>query len=316
MIISMGDASSPIFIRVATTKGGVQMGQRFYVDDYFHIGQMHLGSGKPCQDYSFSGVYGDAAFAIVSDGCSAGRHTDVGARVIALSTVNAIQQWLKAANVPINKLSQLVTEQHNYAILKSHEAFNLQLSDMLATCLYVCLTPMGGLVGVQGDGVIAKVYRDGSITLAAYQWDNNTPLYSAYTADNYNSFIKVHGDDLNLSPLQVEYHHHNALGDIQINPQSISLGEAIKGVTQKISGDEVKELSFLVVFTDGVMQVEGIHWKDAVIQLLAFKNVEGEFAKRRMIRFIKDSKTEGKKGPLDDISYAVIRIGHETSGEA
>ncbi|OGM99294.1 MAG: hypothetical protein A2915_02485 [Candidatus Yanofskybacteria bacterium RIFCSPLOWO2_01_FULL_41_34] len=291
------------------------MGQRFCVDDYFHIGQMHLGSGKPCQDYSFSGVIDEGAFAIVSDGCSTGRHTDVGARIIALSTVSALQRWLKATNTSINKLGQLVTEQHNYAILKSCEAFNLQLPDMLATCLYVCLTPTGGLVGIQGDGVIAKVYRDGSITLAAYRWDNNTPLYPAYAADNYSSFIKVHGNDPNLSPLQVEYHHHNALGDIQINPQSISLGEAIKGITQKISGDEAVELSFLAVFTDGVMQVEGVHWKDAVLQLLAFKNVEGEFAKRRMIRFIKNSKAEGKKGPLDDISYAVIRIDHEIPEE-
>ena len=70
------------------------MGQRFYVDDYFHIGQMHLGSGKPCQDYSFSGIIDEGAFAIVSDGCSTGRHTDVGARIIVLSTVNAIQRWL------------------------------------------------------------------------------------------------------------------------------------------------------------------------------------------------------------------------------
>lgn len=292
------------------------MGQRFYVDDYFHIGQMHLGSGKPCQDYSFSGVTDEGAFAIVSDGCSNGRHTDVGARIIALSTVNALQRWLKDANIPISKLSQLVTEQHNYAILKSCEAFNLQLSDMLATCLYACLTPMGGLLGVQGDGVVAKVYKDGSITLVAYQWDNNTPLYPAYAADNYNSFIKVHGNDPNLSPLQVEYHHYNALGDTQINLQNISLSEAVKGITQKISGDEAEELSFLAVFTDGVMQIEGVHWKNAVLQLLAFKNVEGEFAKRRMIRFIKDSKAEGKKGPLDDISYAVIRIDHETPKEA
>ncbi len=291
------------------------MGQRFYVDDYFHIGQMHLGSGKPCQDYSFSGVIDEGAFVIVSDGCSTGRHTDVGARIIALSTVNAIQQWLKATHIPVNKLGQLIIEQHNYAILKSCEAFNLQLPDMLATCLYACLTPTGGLVGVQGDGVIAKVYKNESITLAAYRWDNNTPLYPAYAADDYKGFIEVHGNDPNLSPLQVEYHHYNALGDIKINLQSISLSEAIQGVTQRISDDETTGLSFLAVFTDGVMQVEGIHWKDAVLQLLAFKNVEGEFAKRRMIRFIKDSKADGKKGPLDDISYAVIRIDRETPKE-
>ena len=292
------------------------MKQRFYVDDYFHIGQMHLGSGKPCQDYSFSGVIDEGVFAIVSDGCSTGRHTDVGARVIALSTVNALQRWMKNTNVPINKLSELVTDQHNYAILKSTEAFSLQLVDMLATCLYVSLTPNGGLVSVQGDGVIAKVYKDGSITIVAYRWDDNMPLYPAYAEDNYKSFIEAHGGDPELKCLKAEHHYQDALGGIKINFQNISLNEAIKGITQEISKDEIAKLSFLAVFTDGVMQVEGIHWKDAVLNLLAFKTLEGEFAKRRMIRFIKDSKSENKKGPLDDISYAVIRIDNEISEEA
>lgn len=290
---------------------------KFYVDDYFHIGQMHLASGKPCQDYSFSGIADGSAFAIVSDGCSTGRHTDVGARIIALSTVNALQRWLKVAKTPINELSKLVTMQHSYALLKSAEAFNLQLPDMLATCLYACLTSDGGLISVQGDGVIAKAHKDGSITLVAYRWDNNTPLYPAYAADNYRSFIKAHGDDPNCHSLQVEHHYQDVGGGIQINLQNISLGEAIKGITQEISRDEIDGLSFLAVFTDGVMQVEGMHWKDTVLQLLAFKNVEGEFAKRRMIRFIKDSRNGGeKKGPLDDISFSVIRIDNETSEEA
>lgn len=290
---------------------------KFFVDNYFHIGQKHLGLGKPCQDYSFSGTADDGAFAIVSDGCSSGRHTDVGARVIALSTANAIQEWLKNRDEPLEKLNQIVTKQHSYALPKSREVFNLQLPDMLATCLYTCLTPDGGLISVQGDGVIAKAYRDGSTALVAYQWDNNTPLYPAYAADNYKSFIRAHGDDPSCHSLQVEHHYQDVGGGIQINLQSISLGEAIKGITQEISRDEIEGLSFLAVFTDGVMQVEGMHWKDAVLQLLAFKNVEGEFAKRRMIRFIKDSRNGGeKKGPLDDISYAVIRVENEKIKEA
>ncbi len=290
------------------------MKQKFYVDDYFHIGQMHIVSGKPCQDYSFSGLVRDSAFAVVSDGCSSGRYTDVGARIIALSTVAALQE-LRASNTDTHQVSQLVTQRHDQALLKASEAFNLQLPDLLATCLYVCITPQGGLISIQGDGVIAKVYRDGSLTLIAYQWDNNTPLYPAYVADNYKSFINTHGGDSDFHALKFERYHRAADGSVQINLQSISLANAIKGITLEISGDEIAGLSFLAIFTDGVMQVDGMDWKDAVLQLLAFKSIEGEFAKRRMIRFIKDSKTENKRGPLDDISYAVIRIDHKTSEE-
>ncbi len=289
----------------------------FTVDDYFHIGQMHLGSGKPCQDYSFSGVTNEGAFVIVSDGCSTGRHTDVGARIIALSTANVLQWWLKNQNIPLSKLAERVMQQYSYAMQKSSEAFNLQLLDMLATCLYGCFTPTGGLVSVQGDGVVAKVYRDGSVILIAYRWENNTPLYPAYMADDFKNFIKAHGDDLSFPALKVEYYHQNDCKGECTNSGSITLDQAIKGITHEIDSTELNELSFLAIFTDGVMQVDGMNWKDVVLQLLAFKNVEGEFAKRRMIRFIKDSRNIGeKKGPLDDISYAVIRVDHEASKEA
>ncbi|MBI4160807.1 MAG: protein phosphatase 2C domain-containing protein [Candidatus Yanofskybacteria bacterium] len=315
------------------------MRQRFYVDDYFHIGQTHLGSGKPCQDYSFSGVHENGAFAIVSDGCSTGRHTDVGARIIALSTAHALGLWFKGKNIPLAQLRYLVKEQHDYAMLRSSEILDLQFKDLLATCIYACLAPDGGLVSIQGDGAIAKVYRDGSVVFIGYRWDDDMPLYPAYAADNYRGFIKAHGDDPNARPLKVEHYHYDLCGGVRVNLQSVSLDEAIRGVAQEILKEEVSELSFLVVFTDGVMQVEGMDWTDAVWQLLAFKNLNGEFAKRRMIKFIKDSKKDGRKGPpsavgstksvfgetksaeqspplvrrgpLDDISYAVIRIEHE-----
>lgn len=295
------------------------MTQRFYVDDYFHIGQMHLGSGKPCQDYSFSGATDEGAFALVSDGCSTGRHTDVGARVIALATVNTIQRWVKEKTVSIEKLDKMVTEQHKTAISKSIEAFGLELQDMLATCAYACITPEGGLINVNGDGVVAYIYIDGVVTLTSYQWSNNAPMYPAYAVDDYKSFIDFHGGHLDEPVLKIESYSYD---QTQSHPaifapisNVITLGEAINGRAIKISESETKNLKFIAVFTDGVMQVEGMGWQDVVLGLLAFKNLEGEFAKRRMIRFIKDSKRDNCKGPLDDIAYAVIRIDHEISEE-
>lgn len=291
---------------------------KFYVDDYFHIGQMHLGSGKPCQDYSFSGVTDDeGAFALVSDGCSTGRHTDVGARVIALATVNTIQHWAKEKTFPIEKLDKMVTEQHKAAITKSIEAFGLELQDMLATCAYACITPKGGLINVNGDGVVACIYTDGVVALTSYQWSNNAPMYPAYAGDDYKSFINFHGGHLDAPVLKIESYSYD---QDQSHPvrfistsRVITLGEAINGSAIKISESETKNLKFIAVFTDGVMQVEGIEWQDVVLGLLAFKNLEGEFAKRRMIRFIKDSKRDNYRGPLDDIAYAVIRIDHKIS---
>ena len=93
----------------------------------------------------------------------------------------------------------------------------------------------------------------------------------------------------------------------------MSLAEGIGAVTIPIRPEELGDLEFLAVFSDGVTQIDGLDWKDAVVQLLAFKTTEGEFAKRRMIRLIKDAQAKGK-GPVDDIAYAVVRIIQEEDG--
>jgi hypothetical protein len=58
------------------------------------------------------------------------------------------------------------------------------------------------------------------------------------------------------------------------------------------------------------MQIPGMRWTVVVRDLLAFKSTEGEFAKRRMTRFIRDLSKD-KRAPIDDISYAVVRIIHD-----
>ncbi|MDO8754959.1 MAG: hypothetical protein Q7J80_13765, partial [Anaerolineales bacterium] len=82
----------------------------------------------------------------------------------------------------------------------------------------------------------------------------------------------------------------------------------------KIPQDVLELLEFVAVFSDGATQVDELDWKDVVVQSMAFKTAEGEFAKRRMSRLIQDSQKTGR-GPIDDISYAVTRIIHEEEGE-
>ena len=209
--------------------------------------------------------------------------------------------------------------EHRVAIQKSSEAFGLGEEDMLATCAYALMTPKGGLVNVLGDGVTAEIYSSGIVSLTSYQWANNAPLYPAYAVDNYKSFIEYHGNDLKAPLMQVE---HCLLGlpnyDNNLLPTSTftshrSLETCIQGAAAKKPAGVLK---FIAVFTDGVLQVDGMKWQDVVLELLAFKNLEGEFAKRRMIRFIKDSKKDAKKGPLDDISFAVIRIDEGLNRES
>ena len=65
--------------------------RRYTTDSVFAIGASHVATGKACQDYTLSRASDTYAYAIVSDGCSSGGMTDVGARVLALATATAIR---------------------------------------------------------------------------------------------------------------------------------------------------------------------------------------------------------------------------------
>ena len=179
---------------------------------------------------------------------------------------------------------------------------------MLATCAYVYLSPEGGFIHLRGDGVIALVYDDG-IVLRRYDWPNNTPFYPAYVENTLPVFVSAHGGDINARVL-TEKTFTNRAG-AQLLPEAnrnFSIADGIRGVTIPVSKDELaNRLAYVAVFSDGVCRVENMDWQDAARELLAFKSAEGVFAKRRMMRFMKDTRAVGK-GPLDDIAYAVIRI--------
>lgn len=289
---------------------------RFYADDYFHIGHAHFGMGKPCQDYAFSGVYGQIGFGAVSDGCSSGRHTDIGSRVITLSTASFVRQLsdVNLSDIP-GVQKQAADIQANLTKL-SQSSLGLEQEDMLATSGYILLSSSGGFVHLRGDGAVAVVYRDGRTDLYSYQWKKNTPFYPAYSSDNYVGFIKEHGGDLNAPVVKIE---HWFKQPSEKGPQSqegtMSLAQGIAGASHIFSSEEVEnKISFVAIFTDGVSQVAStvggsfiMSWQEMVQELIGFKSLNGQFVKRNAIWLIKNMRKKNI-GPLDDIGYAVVRV--------
>jgi len=286
----------------------------FATDCYFHIGQAHLNGGKPCQDYACASVYQGAVYAIVSDGCTTGGETDVGARVLTLSTAVAIREhWAVSRTALGHTVPQEIGMRQKIAMAGSREILGLDQQDMLATCVYQYITPDGGFIHLQGDGVLARKERNGRITMCRYEWMPDSeghvrPLYPAYAADGYASFIQAHGGDINEKRLTKECWEYSPDGELlQLPSEEFTLGEGIRGITTSILAEDMETTDCTAVFSDGVTQIESLDWKDAVVGLLAFKTTEGEFAKRRMIRVIRDAQKDSK-GPLDDIAYAVVRV--------
>jgi hypothetical protein len=302
---------------------------KFHADHYFHIGSAHHRSGKPCQDYATSKADELVACAIVSDGCSTGGNTDVGSRILTLATLQAIQDHARASAGALNvdtAITSIVSRQQQL-ISTSRFLHGLNRSDMLATCGYVYMTPYGGFVHLQGDGVIAYKYRNGEITMFRYEWDNNMPFYPAYVDGLTADFVRSHGGDLNAKRLHMTTQTKTSDGTFEEGfPKSYSLRVGLEGILLQIPESELRRIEYVAVFTDGVTQVDKVHWRDAVVDFLSFKGGAGEFAKRRMIKGIKVMKktqtvkvvtpdgeeiwaeVEMAKGPVDDIAYAVVRI--------
>ncbi len=275
---------------------------KFHTDDHFLIGHHHVISGKPCQDHSLSGIHDGVAYAIVSDGCSSGGHTDVGARIVTHTTATAIRKNWQSFLLSLDAAG-FINDHQQSTMNAVKNKLQLETSDMLATCSYVAMSQETCVVNVRGDGVVAVIFRNGEMFLHRFDWTNNTPLYPAYSTDGYESFIKTHGGAYKQALRWETW--NKSTGESFASELTVAAG--IQGVTLNLSPEQV---SFVAVFSDGVTQVEGVDWKDVVLQLLAFKGVEGVFVKRRLNAFVKDARKVGK-GPLDDIAYAMVRVEHQ-----
>lgn len=277
---------------------------RFFTDHYFQIGQAHYTAGKPCQDHAISWSSEDLACAIVSDGCSTGGNTDVGARILTFGTLRAIREVLKVSNGAPEFVSN-----RQLQLMKATQTFmGLEQGDMLATCIYVHCNQNGGRIKVQGDGVFTFKYRDGAIETQRFEWKDNVPFYPAYKGREMEAFIERHGSNLESSRLiKSTVYIPPSPGETSESSENYTLEQGINGINLDFSNRFLEAVEFIAVFTDGVTQIDGIPWHDAVREFLAFKNTTGEFVKRRMIRGIKDMQNNGK-GPIDDISCAVIRV--------
>lgn len=257
---------------------------KFSADCSFHIGAQHLRSGLPCQDYAATAVMADGAFAVVSDGCSSGGRTDVGARVVALSAVRE----MRSGHMP------------TFQPLKIAGGFlGIGLSDLLATRITMSLTPNAATFNLEGDGVVAYQSERGHIGMAKVEWDRNMPCYPAYASDDFARFKAAHVES---SGLMV-----TACGRIAGDPNpSMSEHQSFHGMI--LNGWPIV-INFpcraVAAFSDGVCQVDGMTWHEVVLDLMAFRSTAGDFVKRRMNRFLHDAGKRGR-GPIDDIAMAAI----------
>lgn len=271
-------------------------------DSMFVIGNDHLKAGLPCQDYAISGTNGvnDFAYAIVSDGCSSGRRTDVGARITATTMERALLA------LPGDQAD--MWQEQRESMLAAMATLGCEFEDLYATCIYAYCSPKERYAHVRGDGATAWKFPDGSIEMVSFDWgvagQNNPPFYPAYGLIDpvLEAFKKEYTNDPEEALYSMCYRVANEEVTL-LGVDGYALEKGIEGIRLQIPAEAVA----VAVFTDGIMRVPELPWYEVVRRLLAFKSTNGQFVKRRMLRFLAERTTPSTR-PADDLAYAVINL--------
>lgn len=271
------------------------------VDHAFHIGEQHLRRGIPAQDYTLTGKRTDGIpFAVVSDGCSSGGATDIGARLVALATKRALSEAKTVDARQINAERDLYLETYRRTLhLTSH--------DMLATSLWAIMDFESLTISVTGDGVFALIFDDHTPPYF-YEvcWDKNTPYYPSYRLSGVDEgFKKLHD---NPTPLSIVTARTDGIATELTNQNEYHIEPGMQGLTFTFNRETnvfASQIIGAVLFSDGVTQVDNYTTAEVVAGLTSFKSVTGQFFTRRLNRFLQDTKKRGY-GPQDDISGAAL----------
>lgn len=254
-------------------------------NSFYTIGSSH----KVCQDYCWH----ENNLAIVSDGCSSSKNTDVGARLL----VHA----------------KLTCKDEGEAIRKA-DAIR-RLLDLDETCLDATLITLkfnGNVIESQihGDGVRILLMEDGEILYETFAFTDNKPEYLSY--------------DLNSQRLDQYY---KELGKIQVKRTTVYLKtgktvvEEFKTKTPETMGNsfsvsnispEQYNLKAVIIATDGlesfIKNGEPLPLQTVIKELTNIKSWKGPFIERKVKRMIVNFHKEGYEH-YDDIGVAGIYLG-------
>ena len=292
------------------------MSLKINVDSHFVIGKKHLNQNTPCQDHSLCGMIGEIAYVVISDGCSSGRHTDIGARIITCALSQSIKKNLSDFNGDIMLLPDVIhADIVNQAQLIA-DTMGLENQDLLATCVYAIITPDGGFIHILGDGSAIIKSRNNELIITTAEWQRNTPYYPA---ENRKSlFIREHSQpedgSKSMCVTQSFVSDNGSFSEIKY----ISIQESVKGYVIYLPENQLKIITDVIVCSDGVESFKQdkdiVNSIDIIPSLVSFKNYAGDFMKRRLSRGLLEYSKQGMIHD-DDIAMAAIHIAHTINPE-
>ncbi len=261
-------------------------------DSAFVIGKTH----SVCQDY----VVATPCGVILSDGCSSSPDTDIGSRLL----VKCAEKNFHSGE------TKDIASLHLLAAADALElAWNLGLAPQAvdATLLTAHFEQGELVVACSGDGVIILQNRWSGIEAYSISYPSGFPCYPSYSHQP---------DRLASSDFQKEVRCYRGLRNKALRLDHTRTSDS-RTETLKFNASDYE---FVVLVSDGIHSFSSttdsqsskssrsIDFQTIVRELIAFKNVRGEFVSRRLKRFLKDVALNGWQHS-DDLSVGAIYLG-------
>jgi len=258
------------------------------IDTFIEIGNQH----KMCEDYIISG-YEPVPFIILSDGCSSSKNTEMGARLLCYLA----KQYLKYRT--IDELNELDYDKMGQWIIHNAEMsarqLGLSISCLDATLIIAYHIDNMVKIYMYGDGCVVAKSGD-LIEITTVDFEKNAPFYLSYLVDDYRFELY---DKLKIKKtLTVEGNNGNKIfNDLKYNGKVIFTYDIDFFKSIMICSDGLG--SFLQRTSTPVSAI------NIVPEMLEFKNIKGEFLKRRLNKYMKQL-SKSSIGHTDDLSVGAF----------
>lgn len=281
---------------------------------YYEIGSSH----RVCEDYALSGIHEDMAYAIVSDGCSSSKDSDVGARLLS-HIAKGILIYLKGRDlIGSASFQDIFRELVIRKSLEVKQSLGLSVDIFDATLLVSTVYGNKATCLGWGDGFFIFVTGDRHIVAHEAKFTTGAPYYISYemSPSKKEAYQRQYGEG------KIIVSNHVINPDMTVLTQDSELDLMYNCSIYKEAF--ASGFKFIALSSDGLSTYqddpkynrpegeEKTEYKaENIIPLVtAYKSIAGEFVVRRMQR-MKEDLEKNHVIHFDDISCATIALDYK-----
>ena len=258
-----------------------------YYDQYYTIGSTHT----VCEDYIIQGDVPNP-FIVLSDGCSSSKNTDVGSKILSLTTKRILANTKKWP-LDYSEFGQLLIN----TALKVVKKLKLSEEVLDATVMLAFLQEDNIVVYVYGDGCLFTKEHNGTINTIEVEFTHNAPYYLTYWNDKERLLGYASYDPNPLILIDSEY------GKSELKPFQTPL----------VFKFPLKKFQYIAIASDGASQCINFQYKmpqkiplyKIAKDLLGFQDITDKFVELRT-KNILQQYAQKSIYPVDDLSIGVF----------